>query len=86
MKSYHKCAFKRCLRKIRTKYRNYTKDILKLKILKLEQIMTRAFKPMPIILDLVQKIFEIIKILFLFMGKSGRKILNDIYKNLELRL
>ena len=42
--------------------------------------MTRAFKPMPIILDLVQKNFRNYKNIILFMGKSGRKILNDTLK------
>ena len=35
---------------------------------------------MPIILDLVQKNFRKYKNIILFMGKSGRKILNDTLK------
>ena len=46
--------------------------------------MSRAFKPMPIILDLVQKNFQKYKNIILFMGKSGRKILNDTLKFWDL--
>ena len=42
--------------------------------------MSRAFKPMPIILDLVQRNFGSYKNIILFMGKSGRKILRDSLK------
>ena len=35
--------------------------------------MSRAFKPMPIILDLVQKIFGNIKILFYSWAKVGER-------------
>ena len=42
--------------------------------------MSRAFKPMPIILDLVQRNFGSYKNIILFMGKSGRKILRDNLK------
>ena len=56
------------------------KDIFKIKNIETGTIMSRAFKPMPIILDLVQKNFQKYKNIILFMGKSGRKILNDTLK------
>ena len=46
--------------------------------------MSRAFKPMPIILDVVQKNFWKYQNIILFMGKSGRKILNDTLKIWDL--
>ena len=46
--------------------------------------MSRAFKPMPVILDLVHKNFKKYKNLVLFMGESGRKILNESLKNWNL--
>ena len=46
--------------------------------------MSRAFKPMPIILDLVQKNFRKYKNIILFMGKSGRKNLNETLKIWDL--
>ena len=44
-------------------------------------IMARAFKPMPIVLDLVHKNFNKYKNLILFMGKSGKKILSQTLKD-----
>jgi 16S rRNA (guanine527-N7)-methyltransferase len=40
--------------------------------------MSRAFKPMPIILDLVNLNFSKFKNIILFMGSTGRKILKHI--------
>ena len=37
-------------------------------------VMSRAFKPMPVVLDLVYENFSIYKNLIFFMGKSGKKI------------
>ena len=44
-------------------------------------IMARAFKPLPIILELVYKNFSDYKNLILFMGKNGEKILEDTLKS-----
>ena len=60
------------------------KDIFKLRDIETGTIMSRAFKPMPIILDLVQKNFRKYKNIILFMGKSGRKILNETLKIWDL--
>ena len=43
--------------------------------------MARAFKPLPVVLNLVQKNFSSYKNLIIFMGKSGNKILEDTLKN-----
>ena len=43
--------------------------------------MARAFKPLPIILELVYKNFSNYKNLILFMGKNGEKILEETLKN-----
>ena len=40
--------------------------------------MSRAFKPMPVILNLVNNNFKSYKNIIFFMGKNGRKILNDV--------
>ena len=42
--------------------------------------MARAFKPLPIVLDLVYKNFSSYKNLILFMGKNGEKILEETLK------
>ena len=39
--------------------------------------MARAFKPMPVVLDLVYKNFKNYKNLILFMGKNGKQILEE---------
>ena len=80
-KSYHKCVFlKDVSKKLELNTEIIQKDIFKIKNIETGTIMSRAFKPMPIILDLVQKNFGKYKNIILFMGKSGRKILKDSLK------
>tara|TARA_B100000989_G_scaffold280156_1_gene243376 strand:- start:12 stop:659 length:648 start_codon:yes stop_codon:yes gene_type:complete len=80
-KSYHKCVFlKDVSKKLELNTEIIQKDIFKIKNIETGTIISRAFKPMPIILDLVQKNFRKYKNIILFMGKSGRKILNHTLK------
>ncbi len=80
-KSYNKCVFlKDASKKLELNTEIIQKDIFKIENIETGTIMSRAFKPMPIILDLVQKNFGKYKNIILFMGKSGRKILNDTLK------
>ena len=84
-KSHHKCVFlKDVSEKLELNTEIIQKDIFKLRDIETGTIMSRAFKPMPIILDLVQKNFRKYKNIILFMGKSGRKILNETLKNWDL--
>ena len=84
-KSYHKCVFlEEVSKKLRLNTEIIQKDIFEVKNIETGTIMSRAFKPMPVILDLVHKNFKRYKNLVLFMGKSGRKILNDSLKNWNL--
>ena len=84
-KSYHKCVFlKDVSKKLELNTEIIQKDIFKIKNIETGTIMSRAFKPMPIILDLVQKNFRKYKNIILFMGKSGRKILNETLKIWDL--
>ncbi len=84
-KSYHKCVFlKDVSKKLELNTEIIQKDIFKIKNIETGTIMSRAFKPLPIILDLVQKNFQKYKNIILFMGKSGRKILNDTLKIWDL--
>ena len=84
-KSYHKSTF---LREVSKKLNLNTaviqKDIFSVKNIETGTIMSRAFKPMPVILDLVNKNFRKYKNLVLFMGNSGRKILDDTLKKWDL--
>jgi 16S rRNA (guanine527-N7)-methyltransferase len=84
-KSYHKCAF---LREVSKKLNLNTdviqKDVFTVKNIETGTIMSRAFKPMPVILDLVNQNFRKYKNIILFMGSTGRKILNDTLKEWDL--
>ena len=84
-KSYHKCIFlKEVSKKLKLNTEVIQKDIFKVKNIETGTIMSRAFKPMPIILDLVNKNFRKYKNIILFMGSSGRKILNNTLKDWDL--
>ena len=84
-KSHHKCVFlKDVSEKLELNTEIIQKDIFELRDIETGTIMSRAFKPMPIILDLVQKNFWKYKNIILFMGKSGRKILNETLKIWDL--
>ena len=46
--------------------------------------MSRAFKPMPVVLDLVCGNFSDYKNLIFFMGKTGKKIFKNCKKKWEM--
>ena len=84
-KSHHKCVFLREVsEKLSLNTEIFQKDIFKLKNIETGTIMTRAFKPMPIILDIVNQNFKKYQNLVLFMGETGKKILNDTLKEWDL--
>ena len=83
-KSHHKSSFLREVsRKLNLDTDILQKDIFTTTELKSGTIMARAFKPLPIILELVNNNFTSYKNLVLFMGKSGKKILDETLKNWE---
>jgi len=81
-KSHHKSSF---LRKISRDLKLNTKviqeNIFEVKNLESGTIMARAFKPLPIIIDLVYKNFSSYKNLIVFMGKNGEKVLEETLIN-----
>ena len=84
-KSYHKCVFlKEVSKKLNLNTEIIHKDLFTVKNIETGTIMSRAFKPMPIILNLVNENFKKYKNIIFFMGKSGRKILNDVLKEWDL--
>ena len=84
-KSYHKCIFlKEVSKKLNLNTDVIQKDIFTVKNIETGTIMSRAFKPMPVILDLVNENFRKYKNIILFMGNSGRKILNDTLREWDL--
>ena len=84
-KSYHKCAFlKEVSKKLNLNTEVIHKDIFTVKNIETGTIMSRAFKPMPVILSLVNENFKKYKNIIFFMGNSGRKILNDVLQEWDL--
>jgi|TARA_B100001142_G_scaffold143469_1_gene144603 16S rRNA (guanine527-N7)-methyltransferase len=84
-KSFHKCVFlKEVSKKLNLNTEVIQKDIFTVKNMETGTIMSRAFKPMPVILDLVNHNFRKFKNIILFMGSSGRKILNNTLKEWDL--
>ena len=80
-KSYHKCVFlKEVSKKLNLNTEVIQKDIFIVKNIETGTIMSRAFKPMPLILEIVNQNFKKYKNIVLFMGNTGRKILNDTLK------
>jgi len=84
-KSYHKCVFLREVsKKLKLNTEVIQKDIFTVKNIETGTIMSRAFKPMPVILDLVNENFKRYKNIIFFMGDSGRKILDQTLKQWDL--
>ena len=84
-KSHHKCVFlKDVSKKLNLNTEVIHKDIFAVKNLETGTIMSRAFKPMPVILNLVNENFKKYKNIIFFMGKSGRKILNETLQEWDL--
>ena len=84
-KSYHKCVFlKEVSKKMSLNTEIIQKDIFSVKNIETGTIMSRAFKPMPVILDIVNQNFTKFKNIILFMGSSGRIVLNETLKDWDL--
>ena len=62
------------------------KNIFEIKKLETGTIMSRAFKPMPVVLDLVYENFSKYKNLIFFMGKSGKKVFEKSKNDWRLRV
>ena len=77
-KSYHKSNFLRLVsEKLKLNVKIYQKDIFNEKNLASDIIVARAFKPLPIILELIESNFKSFKEIILFLGKSGKELLED---------
>ncbi len=78
-KSHHKCVFlSEVSKKLNLNTEIIQKDIFTIQNIETGTIISRAFKPMPVILSLVNKNFRRYKNLILFMGNSGKKVLNEV--------
>ena len=84
-KSYHKCTFlKEVSKKLNLNTEIIQKDIFTVKNIETGTIISRAFKPMPVILNLVNENFKKYKNIIFFMGANGRKILNEVLQEWDL--
>jgi 16S rRNA (guanine527-N7)-methyltransferase len=81
-KSHHKSAFLRKVsRDLKLNTEVIQENIFEIHNLDSGTIMARAFKPLPVVLELVYRNFSNYKNLILFMGKNGENILEDALKN-----
>ena len=84
-KSYHKSHFlKDVSKKLNLKTEIIQKNIFEEKKIETGTIMSRAFKPMPVVLDLVNENFSNFSNIIFFMGKSGREIFKNTLKDWDL--
>ena len=80
-KSYHKSNFlKEMVKKFELEAKIYQKNIFDEKNLVTDVIICRAFKPLPVIFDIATKNFKNFKYIVMYLGKSGKKILEDVSK------
>ena len=83
-KSYHKSNFlKEVSNKFNLNVEVLQKDIFEQKNLRSDIIVARAFKPLPIILNLIHGNFKFFKEVILFLGKNAKEMLRDVLKEWE---
>ena len=84
-KSFRKCEFlKEVSKKLNLNTEIIQKDVFDIKNIETGTIMSRAFKPMPVILNLISQNFKRYKNIIFFMGSSGRKIFDEVLQNWDL--
>ena len=77
-KSFHKSNFlKEMKKKFNLNSEIHQKNIFNEKNLNTDVIISRAFKPLPVIFQIAQTNFKSFKYIVLFLGKSGKEILKD---------
>ena len=80
-KSYHKSNFlKEISKKLKLNTEINQKNIFDEKDLSTDIIISRAFKPLPVIFEIASKNFIKFKYIILFLGKSGKEILEEASK------
>ena len=80
-KSHLKSVFLRNVtRKLKLNTEVIEGDVFEIENLKSETVIGRAFKPLPVVLELMSKNFTNCKNLILFMGRNGKQTLNEAFK------
>ena len=78
-KSFHKSNFlKEVTSKFNLNVEVFHKDIFNERNLSSDIIVARAFKPLPVILKLLKNNFKFFNEVILFLGKSGREIIEEV--------
>ena len=81
-KSFKKCQFLSAVKeKLDLNAEVFQKDIFKEKNIETDLIIARAFKPLPIILNLAEKNFKKFKSVVIFLGKNRKDILERALTN-----
>ncbi|MFL2878600.1 MAG: 16S rRNA (guanine(527)-N(7))-methyltransferase RsmG [Candidatus Pelagibacter sp.] len=81
-KSFRKCEFLSLVKeKLGLNAEVFQKDIFKEKNIETDLIIARAFKPLPVILDLAEKNFKKFKSVIIFLGKNKKNILKETLIN-----
>ena len=77
-KSFHKSNFlKEVSSKFELNVEVLQKDVFEEKNLETDIIVARAFKPLPVILNLIHNNFKYFREVILFLGKNGKEILKE---------
>ena len=80
-KSFHKSNFlKEMSKKFKLNTEIHQKNIFEEKNLKTDVIISRAFKPLPVVLEIASSNFKNFKYIIMFLGKTGKEILKDAMK------
>ena len=80
-KSFHKSNFlKEASKKFNLNTKIFQKNIFEEKNLETDIIVSRAFKPLPIIFELATNNFKNYKNIILFLGKNGKKKLKSVVR------
>ena len=81
-KSFRKCEFLTIVKdKLDLNAEVFQKDIFKQKNIETDLIISRAFKPLPIVLDLAIKNFKKFRSVIIFLGKNKKDILERALAN-----
>ena len=80
-KSFHKSKFLADIsKKFSLNTEVHQKNIFEEKNLTTDVIISRAFKPLPIIFEIAERNFKNFKHIILFLGRNGKKILHEAYR------
>jgi len=80
-KSHHKSHFlEKMSKKFKLNYEIKKKNIFEEENLETDVIISRAFKPLPVMFEIAINNFKNFKYIIIFLGRGGKKILNDALK------